>query len=1518
MPSDPSSPRPRSRSPEPAPKSPLPDSGGGVIADLTPEEVEVLLALAMHHMASSPTRVLTRMAEARRIRQGWAGSGFRLKDIQAILPRLAARDLALRDTGGWILNPMIRSAVFGAAFADPVHRPRAEALANYELKCSFYFNSYYHYPGEMVKLQIRLELLVHTGRFEEAEKFVRQIRTSSGLRTIGSSLCLAFLVEHLPAERFAELSPDLQARGLREYLVDAAISLRPPLPAWRAFGRMEPSADIVVLAATVHFLRAEEAEVLELVEMLRAMAGPSKGPLSPEKTRILADARMLEGCLAFAKGCLDEAVATFEESVAIEKKQTRRRKLAPRWLGGPLHALALCLRGGTRDLEDAQRIGQWCAELDETELAPLAACGRRIADRFSGGDSTGVSVHTPFRRQDREPSLQDLFAAIAERVEGSSPKVLDTHAKLLDSLAERAAGNGYDWIAAEAGALAASLRNDDAARARAADFSGRRGLEGMSIFSDKLRPPEPWEARLKAVESIAERFGRRGGDKAAARKKAEQRREFVWILRLKEHRPRSPVNEYDDIEAFLDAHFLDDLDELEESARARVQKGNAGSAGDDDAAPDQPVAYRFELSAIERTVSASGRAGRGRKVSPKRLFDEPDKIASMTDQDRSVARHFSKRRGWSGRDVYELRSPAVLLDLVGHPLVFSDEKATRPLAVQKGRVRVEIGATEGERVAARLVPRIAPGTADAAVVPDGPDRCIVYEIPKTVEELARVFDGAESLTFPASAEGRFMGAVSALAADLEIGAESSLEGLGAAGDLVSVAGDAIPRLQLVPEGGGLRATLVVRPIPGCDFAYPPGSGKEIVFGMAGGERVQATRELATEKARADAVASSVPALARRRGESPDPWQWKLESPQDALETLRDLQLWIGEAPAPAGAEKAEKGDDEPKVVLEWPEGETFRVFRTIDAEDASLRLGGGEDWLSLSGEIELDEGLVLSMRRLLELSAASERPGFVEIDRNRFVALTEEFQRQIEDLQALSQPGKGEEIRVPTLAAAALEEFVEKAGKDPGGDPSAWRACIEQLRSARDHRPDPPTGLHAELRPYQLDGYRWLSRLARAGAGACLADDMGLGKTVQTLALLLETAASGPSLVVAPTSVAANWLEETLRFAPSLNPVVLGESGDRAALLAGLGPRDLVLCTYGLLPREEEALAAVDWNVIVLDEAQAIKNSATRRSASARKLRGRFRLATTGTPVENRLAELHTLFQFILPGYLGSWERFRRRFADPIERDEDAAARGRLRRLIRPFLLRRLKSGVLRDLPERTEVTLHVDLGPDERAFYEAVRRRAVAELQDAGERAMIRILAELTRLRRACCHPALVDPKLGASIGGAKLAAFIEILDELVDGGHKVLVFSQFVDHLQIVRRALDEKSVRYQYLDGSTPAGRRKQAIDAFQRGEGDAFLISLKAGGFGINLTAADYVVHMDPWWNPAAEDQASDRAHRIGQTRPVTIYRLVARDTIEEKIVQLHHRKRELADSLLSDSDDAEARLSADDLLALLRE
>jgi SNF2 family DNA or RNA helicase len=388
-------------------------------------------------------------------------------------------------------------------------------------------------------------------------------------------------------------------------------------------------------------------------------------------------------------------------------------------------------------------------------------------------------------------------------------------------------------------------------------------------------------------------------------------------------------------------------------------------------------------------------------------------------------------------------------------------------------------------------------------------------------------------------------------------------------------------------------------------------------------------------------------------------------------------------------------------------------------------------------------------------------------------------------------------------------------------------------------------------------------------------------------------------LIIAPTSVGSNWQRESEKFAPSLRPMLYREH-DRQTLIDSAGPGDLIITSYQLLQRDVDRFTKRAWNTLVLDEAQFIKNFNTKTAQAVRQIEADWHLALSGTPLENHLGELWSLMRTVSPGLLGSWEKFRKNFAEPIERH-------------------RSKKEVLSELPERTEVVRLAEFSEAERKKYDAARLAALNELtqggsEDSDPQMRIRVLAWLTRLRQLACHPRLVDKRWDKS--SAKLDLFMEIVSELREGEHRALVFSQFVQHLSLLRESLDRVGIKYQYLDGATPAAKRQEAVDAFQAGEGDLFLISLKAGGTGLNLTAADYVIHMDPWWNPAVEDQATDRAHRLGQLRAVTVYRLVAKDTIEQQILALHEDKRELIAGVLDGADRA-GRLSTDELISLIR-
>ncbi len=470
----------------------------------------------------------------------------------------------------------------------------------------------------------------------------------------------------------------------------------------------------------------------------------------------------------------------------------------------------------------------------------------------------------------------------------------------------------------------------------------------------------------------------------------------------------------------------------------------------------------------------------------------------------------------------------------------------------------------------------------------------------------------------------------------------------------------------------------------------------------------------------------------------------------------------------------------------------------------------------------------------------------------------------------------------------------------------------------------PPASLKGDLRPYQRQGLAWLQFLREYEFGGVLADDMGLGKTVQTLAHVLVEHEAGrldrPVLIVAPTSTLPNWRAEAERFAPTLRTLVL-RGADRKALFAEIAAHDLIVTSYPLLARDRERFAEHEFHLVVLDEAQNIKNPAAAVAQAAKSLKTRYRVCLSGTPVENRLEELWSLFDFLMPGFLGNLTRFRKTFKTPIEAHGDADASRRLSRRVRPFVLRRTKDLVAKELPEKTTLVERVELTGSQRDLYESLRLAMDERIRDlvakkGFEKSRIEILDALLRLRQACCDPRLIKLDTAKKVkGSAKLERLMELLGELVQEGRRVLIFSQFTTMLDLIEDELKAAEIEWVRISGDTED--RETPVQRFQAGEVPVFLISLRAGGTGLNLTAADTVVHYDPWWNPAVEAQATDRAHRIGQTKSVLVLKLVAEGTVEEKILDLQEKKARLAESILGGGD-FEAALTADELQSIFQE
>ncbi len=924
------------------------------------------------------------------------------------------------------------------------------------------------------------------------------------------------------------------------------------------------------------------------------------------------------------------------------------------------------------------------------------------------------------------------------------------------------------------------------------------------------------------------------------------------------------------------------LNTIEMIAQKSIVKTESSAKIDETRIAWQIDVSRKQIQPVEQKFSKKGWTD-GRNIALKRL-KELD-VKNLTEQDTAVVKNSLKTYSsyYYGGYEFEFLWEKAIEYLVGHPYIFSQQNPSVNLHFIESEPNLVIKEI-GKDLEISFDSKI---TDEGIIVKKETETR--YKVIKVTKQHVAINDSlkAGKLRVPPEGREKLLKAIQPLTKKIAV--QSDLEEHFE--NLPSVEPENRIHALITPAGEGFHLEFFVKPFGKIPPYFKPGKGNESVIADVDGTRTRTKRNLKNERKLLKEIEESCPFLAEF--ESPN-YDWNLVNAEDCLTAMSEL----------------ETPRKEEKLVVEWTKGQKLKLLGNINFENFSMSVKGSSTWFEVDGKVKVNEDLVLSMKQLSKLITAANTH-FIELSDGQFIAITEKLRRHLQSLNAVMD----DKNRLHNLRSGILEEFADELENFKAD--KAWKDHLAKIKTASKFVPELPKTFDAELRPYQIDGYNWLSRLANWGVGACLADDMGLGKTLQALALLVERAEKGAALVVAPVSVCRNWVKEAQRFSPTLKFQLFGE-GDRKSQVESLGKYDVLVTSYSLLQLEEELFTNQKFATIVLDEAQAVKNRATKRSKTVMNLQADFRLITTGTPVENHLGELWNLFNFINPHLLGSHEFFNQKFAVPIEKDKDENTRKTLQRLIKPFILRRRKNQVLDDLPPKTEIMLTVEMSAEERAFYESVRRDALEKIEsqdgDAKDK-RFRILAELTKLRLACCHPKLVNENI--PLGSSKLELFGETLEELLENKHKALVFSQFVKHLAIVETYLKSKGIAYHYLDGSTPPQVRQERIDAFQRGDGDVFLISLKAGGTGLNLTAADYVIHLDPWWNPAVEDQATDRVHRIGQQRPVTVYRLVTEDTVEEKILKLHETKRDLADSLL-DGTDSSGKLSAADLLALISE
>ena len=683
------------------------------------------------------------------------------------------------------------------------------------------------------------------------------------------------------------------------------------------------------------------------------------------------------------------------------------------------------------------------------------------------------------------------------------------------------------------------------------------------------------------------------------------------------------------------------------------------------------------------------------------------------------------------------------------------------------------------------------------------------------------------------------------------------------------------RVEWRPDGALIEPLIAVHPRAPL---VAPGAGARLFTFELDGKRVFVERDLESESAIVEAGMDGIDA----------PIGWTPTG--GVVEGIRDmiaLAAWLDANPLAMPIE-VKKGGRSPEVVSLAGAGPRIQVQKR-------------GSWLRLDGELDV-AGTKLTFGDVLEAARHARR--YVKAADGVFLELSQEAIAKLQPIAiaaalapANDNAGAGAIVHdaFGTLLAEARSLFSEVKEKNVDLD-----AYMKRF-SARGKAVRAPALENGALRPYQKDGVEWMLQLATWAPGCVLADDMGLGKTVQTACVLKARAKLGPALVVAPASVTGNWVSELARFMPTLE--------------------DVTIVSYGQLQRDREAYAKKKWATVIVDEAQYVKNYSAARTDAVRSLNREFSIALTGTPLENHLGELFSIIDIVFPGLLGDEQGFREQFRRPIEQKKDPDRLATLSRLIAPFLLRRTRAAVLRELPAREEITERLELSAAEQKQYLALRR-ACEEQFARGKRKKgetpaqfrIALLAALTRLRQLACDPRLVDKAYDGPL--TKLARVVELTTELAAEGNHALVFSQFTSFLEKVRDALTEAGLRVAYLAGDTPRPKRQALVEAFQRGEYDVFCVSLLAGGTGLNLTRASYVVHLDPWWNPASEEQATSRAHRMGQDVPVTVYRLVARGTIEEAVLEMHDAKKKLASAVLEGKGDAKA-ISEHELLELLR-
>lgn len=891
------------------------------------------------------------------------------------------------------------------------------------------------------------------------------------------------------------------------------------------------------------------------------------------------------------------------------------------------------------------------------------------------------------------------------------------------------------------------------------------------------------------------------------------------------------------------------------------------------------IRYGNNVEVREQSILKSGQWSTGRVISSVRY--QGGNLEFMDEADKKIWTR------WNSKRHYDVYIEDVLPELVGSDRVYTGAHAPYQQVVitkEKPYLIVEKGTKGRLKISSNF-------SDDKLKRYDAKDHVIVqkdethYVVIPMEGKQRRCYSQLLSLEeLPQEAEKRLQEFFLKMSDVLEV--HSSI--IKGGSTLETIDGQSTICLQIRPSYGMYDIQIFAKPILEGTTLLQPGKGIGLTIDEIKDKRYQVKRHLAKEQSNYEALAyyleETFDVVVRDYAVSLNPEQ---------MLTLLDYLYPLSDT-----------------YIVEWPEGEKIHLRDVPQSANWNISLKGKGNWLEMEGDVQLDDDLVISMSKLLEYVGQS-RSRFIRLNETDYLRLSDSLRKQLNRLESVAVKDHGK-MKISNFQAGLLGDDVLN-GEIKIKHDAALDRIRKKIANSQQLIIRTPSKLNAELRDYQKEGLRWIARLNYWGAGACLADDMGLGKTIQTIAYLLYTAKEGASLVVAPASVVPNWKRELQRFAPSLNVLIVNESINRKQTVEQAGKFDVVLSTYGILVSESELLTAKEWNVVCLDEAHTIKNRETKTSSCAMQLKASKRLILTGTPIQNHLGELWNLFQFINPGLLGNYEQFLQKYILPIEQDHDKQRQLQLNRIVHPFMLRRTKQEVVEELPDKQEIILPIDLSEDEMRIYEVIRRKAQEMLKEEDNNINVNALSEITKLRQAACSASLVEKKWKGEC--SKINILIELLTELKSGGNRALIFSQFTSFLALVKEALDKADEEYLYLDGSTPVKRRDQLVQDFQQGECPFFLISLKAGGLGLNLTGANYIIHLDPWWNPAIEQQATDRAYRIGQEQKVTAYHLIATHTIEEKIMRLHDTKRNLADALLEGTDMSH-KMTAQELLEML--